>query len=75
MRRHTARYTTPRDTIIVVYDLGPSDPAEREAWGREIGLGAVRVSTHQHDIVELGRGRYAHRLPAGMTVSHHVILS
>jgi hypothetical protein len=59
----------------VVYDLGPSDPAERKAWIRENGAGAVHLTTHQRDIVELDARRYVHDLPAGMTVSRHVVLS
>jgi hypothetical protein len=60
---------------IVVYDLGPTDPAERKAWVHENGAGAVHLTTHQRDIVELDPQRYVPDLPAGMTVSRHVILS
>jgi hypothetical protein len=60
---------------ITVYDLGPDAPEERRKWEKEHGGGPVRLTTHQRDIVELGRGRYVTELPAGATVSKSVIHS
>jgi hypothetical protein len=60
---------------VVVYDLGPDDPGERKKWDKENGGGVVHLTTHQRDIVEIGRGRYVTELPAGMPVTRHVIHS
>jgi hypothetical protein len=69
------RSTIVQEHRIVVYDLGPDDPAERKKWDKENGGGVVHLTTHQRDIVELGKGRYVQELPAGMPVTRRVVHS
>lgn len=43
--------------------------AERAAWEKESGGGAVEISSpHAGEMVERGRGRYVTKLPEGVTL-------